>query len=415
MNQPWLAHFRKLFTGAPSPTQGTAGSSGSAPLPFDPNTVLWAGRKLPIGQATKHFVLCGMIGSGKAVAIQQFLQSIAPRFYADHTSPEQLIMFDARGDTIPLLAALGLDPAAPQVWILNPLDQRSVVWDIAEAVQTPPMARHLANLIMPGESQSNAPYFTDAARELVYAVILALNTIAGSAWTLGDLLGALNSHERIAAVTARNPRAQVLAARILQDELHSSSVLSTLSTKLGRYEPVAALWQANHRRRRFSLQQFLQHPGVLVLGNDPALRESFWPIIALLLRALTQEILRRPNTFAPRHWFILDQFQSMPRLECIHHLLNLGRAKGAAVLLGIESLEGLSLIYGDHLANEILNQCAHKMFLRACGPKTAAYPAGGFPQRILWSIALGVRRIFRGHDGPAFDPTQRQGRQAGFE
>jgi hypothetical protein len=32
---------------------------------------------------------------------------------------------------------------------------------------------------------------------------------------------------------------------------------------------------------------------VLVLGNDPVLRDSIWPINALLLEALTQEILRR--------------------------------------------------------------------------------------------------------------------------
>ena len=373
MNPSWLTHFWNLFTKAPSPGQGPAGAPGSAPPAFDPNAVFWAMSKLPIGEAPKHFVVSGMIGSGKTIAIQLFLQSIAPRFRADRTPPEQLIMFDAKGDAIPLLAALGLDPAAPHVWILNPIDQRSALWDIGEAVQTPLMARRLATLLVPAESQSNAPYFTDAARELVYAVILALNTIAGSTWTLRDLLCALDSREHIAAVTANNRRAEVLAGRILHDDRHSSGVLSTLGTKLGRYEQVAALWHTNRSGRRFSLQRFLEHPGVLILGNDPVLRDSFWPINAILLQALTQEILRSPNTFAPRHWFILDEFRAMQRVDCIHNLLNLGRSKGAAVLLGIQSLEGLVQIYGEHVANDILSQCAHKMFLRAGGPKTAEW------------------------------------------
>jgi hypothetical protein len=373
MSGAWLTRLNSLFTAPPATTLGLVGTRGSARVDFNPDTMFWAMRHLPISEATKHLLICGMIGSGKTIAIQLFLQSIAPRFRAGRSPAEQLILFDAKGDAVPLLAALGLAPDDPQVWILNPIDQRSAVWDIGEAVQTPVMARHLASLIVPTESQSNAPFFTDAARELVYAVVLALNTIAGISWTLRDLLCALDSREHIAAITTREPRAKVLAERILHDERHSSGVLSTLGTKLGRYEQVAALWHTHRQGRRFSLQHFLDHPGVLVLGNDPVLRESFWPINAILLQALTQEILRRPNTFVPRHWFVLDEFRAMQKVECVHDLLNLGRSKGACVLLGIQSFEGLVHIYGDAVANDLLSQCANKMFLRAGGPKTAEW------------------------------------------
>ena len=328
MSNSWLVRLDRLFTPAAA-SHGCADPVGAAPYTFDPESVFWAMRKLPVSEAPKHFVTCGMIGSGKTIAIQLYLQSIAPRFRAGHTPAEQLILFDAKGDAIPLLAALGLPPEAPNVWILNPIDQRSAIWDLGEAVQTPLMARHLASLIVPAEQQSNAPYFTDAARELVYAVVLALNATAGTAWSLRDLLCALDSRAHLTAVTAREPRAQVLAERILHDDRHSSGVLSTLGTKLGRYEQVAALWHTQRGARRFSLRHFLEHPGVLVLGNDPVLRESFWPINAIILQALTQEIPRRPNTFAPRYWFVLDEFRAMQRVDCVHDLLNLGRSKGA--------------------------------------------------------------------------------------
>lgn len=373
MNTSWLGRIGDLLTQAPAATQWPGGGGAAAPPQFDPDAVFWAMRKLPVREACKHLLICGVIGSGKSTAIQLYLQSIAPRFLAGRTPAEQLILFDAKGDAIPVLAAMGLPPTAPHVWIMNPIDQRSAVWDLGEAVQTPLMARRLATLIVPPESQSNAPYFTDAARELVYAVILALNHIAGAAWTLRDLLCALDSREHITGVTARDPRAQVLAARILHDDRHSSGVLSTLGTKLGRYEQVAALWHSNHNGRRFSIQRFLEQPGVLVLGNDFVLRESLWPINAILLRALTQEILRGPNTFAPRHWFVLDEFRVMERVDCIHDLLNLGRSKGVAALLGIQGLEGLIHLYGEQVANDMLSQCTQKMFLRAGGPKTAEW------------------------------------------
>jgi len=93
----------------------------------------------------------------------------------------------------------------------------------------------------------------------------------------------------------------------------------------------------------------------------------------MLLKAITQEILRRPNTRHPRHWFVLDEFRAMERVTCIHDLLNRGRSKGASVLLGIQSVEGMLEIYGEHGANDLLSQCAHKTFLRAGGPKTGEW------------------------------------------
>ena len=233
-------------------------------------------RHVPATEAPKHFMICGTTGSGKTTAIELFLRSIAPRFQAGRQPPEQLILFDAKCDMMPLLAALGLGRDAGNVWLLNPIDERSAYWNIGEAIDSPVMARHLATLLVPEERHSSAPYFADAGRELVYAVLLALGSIAGPKWNLRDVLCALDSPEHIRAVTARHPRAKVLAARILDDSLHGSGVLSTLGSKLGRFEQVAALWHTLQPQRPFSISEFLKTSGVLVLRNDPLLRERFW-------------------------------------------------------------------------------------------------------------------------------------------
>ena len=342
-------------------------------LHFDPDAVFWAMRNLPVREALKHFLICGVTGAGKTIAIQLFLQSIAPRFKPEANKPEQLIVFDGKCDILPLLGNIGLLPEHKNYWLLNPFDQRSAAWNVAEAVQSPAMANSFAALLVPEEKQSTAPYFADAARQLVYAVILAMNHVAGPDWTLRDLICAFASRRRVAAVTAREPWAMSLAAQHLNDDKHSASVLSTVGTKLGRFDQVAALWHTNPTGRQFSIQKFLEEPGVLVLGNDPVLRESFWPINATLLKALTHEILRRADTLKPRHWFVLDEFKAMGRVDCIYDLLDQGRSKGASVLLGLQSLEGLVEIYGEHVANNIMTECAHKMFLRAGGPYTAEW------------------------------------------
>lgn len=64
---------------------------------------------------------------------------------------------------------------------------------------------------------------------------------------------------------------------------------------------------------------------MLILGHDPMLRGRFWPVHALLLKALTQEILHRPNMPGERHGFVLDEFRARARVECVHEALDISR------------------------------------------------------------------------------------------
>ena len=372
---PEASPFWSLFTDAPpsaGPVAAAQGQTSPAALFFNEQLMFWALRNLPVEEAVKHLAIIGCIGSGKSTLIQLYLQSLAPRFRAERREPEQLIIFDGKCEALPQLAALDLNPEDERqnIYILNPNDQRCAVWDLAEATRTPLMARYLASLLVP-EERSNAPFFPDSARDLIFAVLLGLGVRGNPKWDFRDLICALDSRERIRAITARHPRAKVIAERILSDEKHSFGVLSSLGTKIVRFEPVAALWNTARQARRFTIEKFLARPGVLVLGNDPVLRDSVWPINALLLKALTQEILRRPDTRRPRHWFVLDEFPAMEKVDCIHDLLRRGRSKGAAVLLGTQGIEALNDIYGENATDDILSQCTYKTFLRAGGPKTA--------------------------------------------
>ncbi len=364
--------FNQDLKGEPARGDGTSPNCAQV---FDERFVFWALRNLPIEEAVKNFLICGMVGSGKTIGIQLFLQSIAPRFKLGREKPEQLIIFDAKSDVIPTLAALGLTPDAPNVYILNPFDERSMIWDIGEAVQEPALARGFATLLVPEEVKSSAPFFASAARDLVNAVILALNESRGTNWKFRDLLCALDSKSNIKRVTSRHERPKRMVAQLLNDKQHCHGVLATLSTKLSPFHQTAALWNSNTNSdvKKFSIDKFLKEPGVLILGNDPVLRDSLWPINAAMLRALTAAILRGKNTLQPRHWFVLDEFRAMQKVDAMHDLLNRGRGKGASVVLGIQSIEGLMEVYQENGTHDILSQCTSKSFLRSGGPKTAQW------------------------------------------
>ena len=367
--------FWDNFTEAEAPNEEVLASVQTTPCArfFNEKMIFWAMRNLPVKEALKHFLACGAIGSGKTTTIDLFLQSFARRFHRERKQPEQLIIFDAKGDTIPKLAALGYPPEDENVWIINPYDARSAIWNVAEAVESPLMARHFAALLVPEEPASTTPYFWTASRQLVYATILALGRIAGNDWSLRDLLCALSSRERITAITALHPRAKELTSAVLNDGVNSHGVISSLATKIGALEQVAALWHTAPRKRKFSISEFLKRPGVLILGNDPVLRESLWPINAMLLKSLGKEILRGPEVQEPKHWFVLDEFPAMEKADSIHELLSQGRSKGASVLIGLQGIDRLKELYGDNGANDLLEQCSSKTFFRAGGPATAEW------------------------------------------
>ncbi len=283
---------------------------------FDPGSVYWAGMNLPVSEALKHFLIAGASGSGKTKSIQLYLQSILPLVRVDSAKPRQVIITDPKCELLPYFAGLGYHPEDSDVFLLQPFDARSINWDISEALREPAMARYFAHQLIAEEKNSTAPYFGNAARSLTFAGIIGLGAASPrDPWTLRDLLCALSSRESIEGVTNNDPRASEIAQSILRDDKHSAGVISTLATKLGRYEEVAALMASNPSTKNFSVQEFLTNPGVLILGNDPVLKESLNPIVALLLKALTDEMLRQPDTLDVRQFLILDEFRSLGQLE----------------------------------------------------------------------------------------------------
>jgi len=375
--RPAPSAFWRLFT------DDSLLAANKEPLPtaceFNKDYFFWTLRDLPVKEAVQHMAIIGTTGSGKTTLIRLLLQSIAPRFRNNSKGPpEQLIVFDAKTEIVPLLNGLGLTDSTTDFHLLNPYDKRGIAWTIAEGVQEPAMALNLASIIVPEEPASTAPFFANGARNLVFAAILGLNQSLGLTWTLRDLIFALDSKARLRAVTADHDRASAIVQRTFEDQLHADGILSHVGTRLVHFEPLAALWHTTLLSTRFTIAHFLKNPGVLILGGDPTLHEILRPLNALLLKAISQQIIRGPNSGTPRIWVILDEFPAMGKVECMAEFLRMGRSKGAAILLGAQHVESLQALYGEHGANDLLGLCTYKTFLRAGAFPTAQWAAHHF-------------------------------------
>jgi type IV secretory pathway TraG/TraD family ATPase VirD4 len=266
--------------------------------------------------------------------------------------------------------------------VLNPFDRRGAAWDMAADVTAPATAQQIAAILIPVEKNSSQPFFANAARHLLYGVLLAFIGLAPGQWTFRDVCLALRSEEWLRDILARSEHTEHLVAMYLNEGDTLNSVKATIATKMMPYEVVAAAWSRTASKVR--LRDFLD-PGrerlVLVLGNDESNRDAVDAINRVLLRRLSELIIAQPESEERRTWIFFDEVREAGRLDGLGSLLLRGRSKGACVVLGFQDIDGLKDVYGEHQAQELVGQCAYKAILRLESPTTAEWASRHFGAR----------------------------------
>ena len=367
-----------------------------------PVSVSWGFESIPIKAASEHFLVSGATGSGKTTMIRLLMKSLFSHF-GKNLGMRALIL-DVKRDSYSTIHAMGklgiVDgkeqwiPPAP-VMTLNPLDKRCVAWNMAADIRSHASARQLVAILIPPEPQSTAPYFTDAAREVVRAVMLSFMKKNPDDWTFRDVLLSLRSETSIRKIASRDEESRQVIEMFDRDEKHYPAVLSTIATKLPKYDLVAAAWhravlrsKANGRSKSqtpciLSLAEWVNgKESILILGNHPSYSESINPINRAILKTLSDKILSQAENQQPypKHWLFLDELREAGNIEVLHSLLNQGRSKGASVILGFQDIDGLRAVYTENVAHELAGQCAHKAFLRTGSHATAAWSEQHFGQ-----------------------------------
>ena len=281
-----------------------------------PNQGLRLGQYLlPQRAAYGHFAIVGATGSGKTL----------------------------------LLGGLGLRcPIAT----FHPLDARCVAWDMAADITSPAAALQAATLLVPKAQQDANPFFSNAARHLMSAALLALILQAPGRWTLRHLLLVLRSESLLRQVLAQTEFTRPL----LQYGEHPATfqnILSTLLTRIAPFEIIAAAWdRAEHK---LSLRAALEQEAILILANDEDNRAAIDTIKQWLFKRLSELVLARegrPEDSPRATWLFLDEVRQAARLDGLSALITKGRSKGAVVLLGFQGIE----VYGREAANELVGQ-----------------------------------------------------------
>lgn len=346
--------------------------------PGAPTHIFWAMRDLPIKEATQHFLVAGSPQSGKTITIRQLKQSIIP--YVGRGYGHRAFVYDAKRELLPVLAEMwGQQPIT-----LDPFDARGHPWDMAKDIKTEADAGQLAGMLIPDEPNTSQRYFPDAARDLMRAVLVAFIETAPERWTFRDVLFTMEDPQRLVTTVRKSEPSTRIAAHYLRDKSSLPSVLSTISTKMQFYRTVAGLW-GNSTQAPLSLAEWLDTEGVLVVVSHPCYSESLRPLTQALFRRLSDLVLSRPDTdprepLPWRTWFFLDEVRDAGQLSGLQPLLNMGRSKGACMVLGFQDIAGMQAVYGDKIADELAGQCAYKTMLRTGSQVTGLWAQTHFGQ-----------------------------------
>jgi hypothetical protein len=337
-----------------------------------PDKLFWGMQELPFSEATKHFLILGSPGSGKTTLVDLLMRSVLRHVGAPGFN-HRALLYDAKGDSLPTLARMGFQiastPVSGGVLTLNPFDRRCFAWDMARDIDSPAAAMQLAATLIPAEEQATQRYFTDAARHLLYGVLLSFIAKAPGSWTLRDVVLAMSDPDQLLAVLAQTAASKEIGNLYTKSEHTFNLVFSTMVTKLQPLEIVAALWNcAAKEGRTVSLTDWVHGNFILVLGTHCENDVAMQLINQAIFCRLTDLILGSPDdpergVNGRKSWLFLDDVPWAGKLEGLVSLLNEARSKGVCTVLSLQQIGSLRDTYKTDEAHEILGLCGNKTIL----------------------------------------------------
>jgi type IV conjugative transfer system coupling protein TraD len=262
-------------------------------------------------------------------------------------SKKKAIIYDPSGDMIRKFYRADKD------FILNPLDERSVSWDIWNECKKEYQLYSIANALIEGDPK-RTDFFVLAARivfislvkkcktldELVFSVkVLSLESLAE--YLKGSDAGVIIDEN--GARAAHSVRAVLLS--------HINSIFQTSKMKGDLFS--ISDWVVDHDDDSFL---FISCPPNQLRMLKPLI--SIWIDITLFsILSLEPNRKRRIGTF-------IDELASLNRLESLSDFLAQARKYGNISFLGFQNISQIIGRYGNHAAKEITGLCGNWVVFR---------------------------------------------------
>ena len=336
--------------------------------------MFWAGRWFPDDRQKFHFAIAGLPRSGKSLLLSLYLRSVISQITPG--SDRRLILFDPKNELHPALFAGVQVP----VHFVLPTDVRSSRWELSKDFTSPAAATQLSDALVPTQPNDSNSFFANALRDLMAAVVTSLNLSQPGRWGLADVVHILESREFTAQVLARYPQTRPLL-RYMAEPRTWANIAATVETRLGALRIIAALWSRTAWEKTFSLTEFVNSEGILVIGRDPKFAALLDPLNGLLLTQLFSQLLAQKDDPMKRRrtHLVIDEFcvaNGEKPLPGFADICERGALRGVVVVVAYQSYAHVKALYKE-AGDAFLGMLQNQIFLRS-DPSTADFATKAF-------------------------------------
>ncbi|NLI22009.1 MAG: type IV secretion system DNA-binding domain-containing protein [Clostridiales bacterium] len=303
---------------------------------------------------SRHMLLIGGIGTGKSNVfyhlIRNIRETVGPKdvMFIFDTKGDYYKKFYRPGDIVLSNDSRACGPAGKDYWnLFNEvmIDDR-LEENIMEACKT---------LFAEKTERTNQPFFPNAAKDLLYALILHIcrSPRGRDKRDNGSLRAALNdfSPRVMCDILKAYPDLKAMVSYI-----EDPSSPQTLGVASELQEAVREVLVGNFARRgTLSMRDIVRRKGgrVVFVEYDLSIGGTLSPVYRLLFDfAIKQALCRQEDE--GNVFFLLDEFRLLPLLQHIDDGVNFGRSLGAKFIVGVQNIEQMEHAYGRELARSIL-------------------------------------------------------------
>lgn len=321
---------------------------------------------------TRHILVFGGVGSGKT-------QTILPLMRAARGRGDRMIIYDLKGDFTREFSSKTKPYKGNDVEVIDlifaPWDSRSMPWAVAQDVDTLAAAREFAARMIP-EAQGGSPFWSNAARQVLIASLVELQSIKPEKWGFSDLSKKLTRPIDELAEAARIHFPEALKALSDgQQNVTSAGVLGNMMSYLSVVFDLARAWP---EPGIFSIRDWLTEKNKatksLILqhsGKFDSLAKAFNGAVLGLASQLVSDPDLFPDSSTRRFWFFLDEFPQLGKVEPIFPMCEIGRSKGVRVVIGTQDISQIKKIYGTESTEALVSMVGTHIVARVSAGETA--------------------------------------------
>jgi len=320
---------------------------------------------------TEHMMIVGTTGTGKSNSLHHLLRQIRAR-------GDRAVIIDTTGSLVSRFYEEDRDK------LLNPLDKRSLNWDLWSECKESYHYTELAQSLIP-ESGSDPIWWNSARRLFVTTAqklqiknqrsikkFLKLSLIDPLSKVASFYEGTqVSSFMNVAAdKTALSVRSTLgmyteAFAYLESDQQHPFSIRSWVRSELKREE------NTNNNHLHHYNNNHSNPGGWLFLSSTTEQRELLAPLLSTWLSIAYKALMGLEESYTRRLWFIVDELPSLNVLPNLPKALAEIRKYGGCFVIGLQNLPQLEELYGVNLTRSMAGLCGTKVIFRTSDAPTA--------------------------------------------